>query len=152
MQDCSNSIANALEVLQFCTKPLILVVHARCLYLECNQEILIKFHVSSLSHLHDLTHILTKKCTDSKPSHLAAYDLRSPVSWFSLVCRIVRMWAPSWRRDRHRIVFSPWWGLLYWWDDIFVIILIMWFYWWCEESFVSSSKSTDCYDDAILIF
>ena len=28
----------------------------------------------------------------------------------------------------------------------------MWFYWWCEESFVSSSKSTDFYDVVRFIF
>ena len=31
-----------------------------------------------------------------------------------LGCRITGMWAPSWRRDRPRFVFSPRWGFLYW--------------------------------------
>ena len=75
--------------------------------------------------------------------------LSAPPGTFHKVCD--RLY-PSWRWDRHRIVFSPRWGLLYWWDGIFVIIFIMWFYWWCEESFVSNSKSMGFYDDAMLIF
>ena len=70
--------------------------------------------------------------------------------WSGITCVLIQF-GVSYCRDvgsimetrRHRIVFSSWWSLLYWWDDIFVIILMMWFYSWCEESFVSSSKSTD---------